>query len=103
MESFNNLFNRPTEQFRFCQWNKQNLELSAYLPQEQDYKNAVSVLGQMGPKLATIVLQTPLPCSPLTIIQFSPHLLPIPALHCSQKGENPPGCRCLKVPPHQTF
>ena len=37
------------------------------------------------------------PLSPITIIQFTPHLLPIPlpARHCSQKGEEPPPLQML--------
>ena len=64
-------------------------------------KTAVVISGQMGAKLATVVLHIPPslpppPGPPITIIQFTPHLLPIPLLarHCSQKGETPPRCRC---------
>ena len=60
-------------------------------------KTAVVISGQMGAKLATVVLHIPPslpppPGPPITIIQFTPHLLPIPLLarHCSQKGETPP-------------
>ena len=57
---------------------------------------AVGISGQMGAKLATVVLHIPPslpppPAPPITIIQFTPHLLPIPLLarHCSQKGDPP--------------
>ena len=60
-------------------------------------KTAVVISGQMDAKLATVVLHIPPslpppPAPPITIIQFTPHLLPIPlsARHCSQKGETPP-------------
>ena len=56
--------------------------------------NATGIWEQMGVKLATVVLHNSPPPGllPITIIQFTPHLLPIPlsARHCSQKGETPP-------------
>ena len=55
--------------------------------------NAAGIWEQMGVKLATVVLHNSPPPGllPITIIQFTPHLLPIPlpALHCSQRERTP--------------
>ena len=61
--------------------------------------NATGIWEQMGVKLATVVLHNSPPPGllPITIIQFTPHLLPIPlpALHCSQR-ERTPGLQMSK-------